>query len=232
MISAIVLAIYSFRKSLTKWEIDKTILRDSLKFGLPLTISALFWYFATGVDRVFLEQLGDNNMLGIYNVGVSIAAYMQILFTSLSSTFEPDVYQSISQRNLKKTLFIILIIVSLVAIFNIIFIACAPLLVKILTAGRYVSSVPFVRILALSNIIMAIYHMIVKLLVGYGYVKGELAVRICGALLAVLTFRYLIGNYGFIGAAWGQVFSFAILSFLGTAYLLYKKSTNRRSLSK
>ena len=118
LFATIIFAAYSFKKSLTKWEFDKIIFKDGLKFGLPLTISALFWYFATGVDRAFLGPLGDNRMLGIYNVAISIAAYMQILFTTLSSTFEPDIYQAMSQKNTKKTMIIILVIVSIVALGN------------------------------------------------------------------------------------------------------------------
>lgn len=221
--ASIIFAYYSFKKSLSRWEFDKDIFKESLKFGFPLTISALFWYFATGVDRVLLEPLGDNNMLGVYNVGISIAAYMQILFTTLSSTFEPDIYQSISENNTKKTLLIILIIVGVVSIGNGLFIICAPFLVNILTAGRYISSVPFVQILALSNILMACYYMIVKLLVGYGYVKAELFIRILGSLISLSTFWYLISKYQYFGAAWGQSCSFGVLSILGIIYLFYKR---------
>lgn len=227
LFTTILFAIYSFRTSLTKWEFDKVILMDSLKFGLPLMISALFWYLATGVDRALLEPLGDNRMLGIYNVAISIAAYMQILFTTLSSTFEPDIYQAMSQKNTKKTMIIILVIVSIVALGNLLFIVCAPFLVKLLTAGRYVSSVPFVQILALSNIVMACYYMIVKLLIGYGYVKAELCVRIIGALLAFITFNILISEFEFYGAAWGQVCSFVILSIIGATYLIYKRRVKK-----
>lgn len=228
LFATIIFAVYSFSKSLTKWEFDKVILKDSLKFGMPLTISALFWYFANGVDRALLEPLGDNRMLGIYSVAISIAAYMQILFTTLSSTFEPDIYQAMSQKNTKRTMMIILVIVSIVAIGNLLFIICAPILVKLLTAGRYVNSVPFVQILALSNIVMACYYMIVKLLIGYGYVKAELGVRILGALFAFVTFKALIYKFEFYGAAWGQVCSFAILSIIGATYLLYKRKVNKQ----
>lgn len=228
LFATIIFAVYSFSKSLTKWEFDKVILKDSLKFGMPLTISALFWYFANGVDRALLEPLGDNRMLGIYSVAISIAAYMQILFTTLSSTFEPDIYQAMSQKNTKRTMMIILVIVSIVAIGNLLFIVCAPILVKLLTAGRYVNSVPFVQILALSNIVMACYYMIVKLLIGYGYVKAELGVRILGALFAFVTFKALIYKFEFYGAAWGQVCSFAILSIIGATYLLYKRKVNNQ----
>ena len=89
---------------------------------------------------------------------------------------------------------IILVIVSVVALGNLLFIVCAPYLVKFLTAGRYVGSVPFVQILALSNIVMACYYMIVKLLIGYGYVKAELGVPEESKSGDILTFTYTTGK--------------------------------------
>ena len=63
-----------------------------------------------------------------------------------------------------------------------------------------------------------------KLLIGYGYVKTELLVRIVGAGLSVLMFYVLIRYYGFMGAAWGQVLSFALLAVIGlVAFFLGKK---------
>ena len=71
---------------------------------------------------------------------------------------------------------------------------------------------------------MTCYYMVVKLLIGYGYTKQELFVRVLGALLSIVMFYYVISNWGFIGAAWGQSLSFLILSFIGVIVLfMYKK---------
>lgn len=223
LISTVLFAMVAFHKSLIKWRIDTTMLKSALKFGMPLTISALLWYCLSGIDRFFLGQIGDIGQLGVYNVAVSIAAYMQIFYTTLSNTFEPDIYQAIAIGNRRRTLAIVMTIIGIVIIFNAFFIAFAPLLIRILTAGRYMSSVPYTRILALSNISMACYYMVVRLIVGMGYVKGELMVRIVGAFMSVLIFWLLIKYYTFNGAAWGQVISFALLSLIGLIYLKIRK---------
>lgn len=228
LISSICFALYSFTHSLTKWELDKTILKSALKFGAPLTVSALFWYCLTGIDRLFLGQTGDIEQLGIYNVGVSIAAYMQIVFTTLNSTFEPDIYQSIAQRQYQKLFAITATIIGTVAICNLVFIIFSPFLIDLLTAGRYVSSTVFVRIISLANIAMACYYIVVYIIIGKGYVKGELFVRITGASLSIFTYWLLIKKFNFYGAAWGQVMSFTMLTIIGLLFLLIKK---RRSSS-
>ena len=221
--ATILFAIYAFSQSLVKWRIDKELLVSALKFGFPLTISALFWYCLTGVDRLFLERLGETEMLGIYNVGLAISGYMQIFYTTLSNTFEPDIYQTIAQKNRKKLALIMGAIIGIVALANMAFVLFAPFLIDVLTAGRYVDATPFARILSIHNITMAIYYMVVRLLIGNGYVKGELLVRIIGAVCSVVAFYILIQHYGFYGAAWGQVLSFAMLAAIGLIYFGVKK---------
>lgn len=223
LIASIPIAIYSLKKSITGFSIDKDILREGVKFSLPLTVSALFWYFLTGVDRLFLEQLGDNKALGLYNIGLSIANYLTIFYTTVSNTFEPDIYQSIAQHNKKKLLIIMFVIVGSVAFFNILFIILAPFVIGLLTANRYVESSSFAQILALHNIAMAVYYMVVKLLVGYGYVKVEMQVRIIGATISALMFYLLIARWGYYGAAWGQVFSFILLAIIGLIAFMIKR---------
>ena len=114
-------------------------------------------------------------------------------------------------------------IIGIVALANMAFVLFAPFLIDVLTAGRYIAAAPFARILAIHNITMAIYYMVVRLLIGNGYVKGELLVRIIGAVCSVVAFYILIQHYGFYGAAWGQVLSFAMLAIIGLLYLGFKR---------
>lgn len=224
LIATIIASTYAIFYSITEFKIDKVIFKKALKFCTPLVISAIFWYFLTGIDRVFLERLNDTHSLGLYSIGLQMAGYLTIFYTTISSTFEPDIYQSIAQKRKKKLIGTIGIIVGFTAIVNIIFIILAPQIIGLLTANRYIESAPFAQILAVHNIIMACYYMVVKLLIGYGFVKQELFVRVSGALLSIVMFYYMIDRYQFIGAAWGQTLSFSILSILGlVVFYIYKK---------
>lgn len=226
LVATLIFAAFAVKQSLVKWRVDKKVLVEALKFGFPLTVSALFWYCLTGVDRLFLEKLGDTETFGIYNVGFAIAAYMQIFHTTISNTFEPDIYQSISENNKKKLYLIIGSTTAIIVVANMVFAILAPFLIDILTAGRYVDSTPYARIFALHNIAMALYYTVVRLIVGYGYVKGELLVRVVGAVCSVGCFYLLIKSHGFYGAAWGQVLSFTMLTVLGIVYLVFKTAKN------
>lgn len=222
-IATFIVAIYSLFNSVTRFKINQEILRQGLRFSFPLAISALLWYFLTGVDRAFLASLDDNMNLGLYSVGLQIASYMTIFYTSLANTFEPDIYQSIAQGRKKRLLVIMTGIIGFVAFFNILFIFCSPFIIDLLTASRYVDAAPFARVLALHNIAMACYYMVIRLLIGYGFVKTELLVRFIGSGLSVMMFWLLIKYFGFMGAAWGQVFSFILSAVIGLIAFLFNK---------
>ena len=215
LIATFIVAAYSLFRSVTCFKINRKVLKRGLKFCYPLTISALLWYFLTGVDRAFLASLNDSVNFGLYSVGLQIAGYLTIFYTSLANTFEPDIYQTIAQGRKRRLLIIIGGIIGVVTFFNLLFVFFAPFIIGLLTANRYVDAAPYAQVLALHNITMACYYMVIRLLIGYGLVKTELLVRIVGAGLSIVMFWFLIKQFGFVGAAWGQVLSFALLAVIG-----------------
>ncbi len=224
LISSLLLALFSFKMSLTKWEFDWLILKEALIFGYPLTISAILWYFISGIDRAILVGLNDSYTFGIYSIAIQMSGYLLIIYTSLSTAFEPDIFQAVAEKRLKKMMLILCTIMGVVIFVNVLFIIFAPFLISFLTAGRYIAATSFAQILSLQNITMSAYYLIVKVHIAHGYVKTELFVRIFGAILTILLFRFLIDKFSFYGAAWGQVFSFLILFVISTlAFLIVHK---------
>lgn len=222
LIISFLFAVYSCVKLLHKKHFDRQIMKTALKFGYPLAFAALFWYFLSGVDKFFLEKLNDSYTFGLYNVGASIALYLQIFYSSVSTTFAPDMYKSIAERNTRKLLKIVSVILATVVISNLLFVAFAPLIIDLLTAGRYTDSCLYARIFAIQNITMALYLLTGSIIEGYGYVKQQLVLRICAAAVALFIYKYMIDSFGFVGAAWGQVLSFLFAFVITAAFLIIK----------
>jgi O-antigen/teichoic acid export membrane protein len=222
---AFLLGIYSIEKMLTRLEFDYAIFKDALKFCWPLVLSSILWYFLSGVDRLMLEKLDDNNTFALYNIGVTISGFLAMFYMAIAQTFEPDIYKAISDKKLKKLLTIIVGIVIINAIPVIVFILFSKPLTSLLTAGRYTDAAPFASIISLKNITTSFYYSVIAVIVGFGFTKEELGLRAIGAIVCVAMFNLLIDRYGFYGAAWGQVFSFLIMSIFGMFFLLYKIKT-------
>jgi len=189
---------------------DWTIFKSMVRFTWPLTIAAMLGFFSMGYDRVFLERVGDVKELGYYVVAAQMAAYLTVFSDAVGTTFRPDLYEGIIHRNWKKVTKIVALIVGLSSFVVIGFIVAAPILVAILTAGKYTYSTKYAQVLALSQITSVLYYAVSQITIALGLTKITLINRILGSVLVVIMFSYCISKWQYMGAAWGQVLSFVV----------------------
>lgn len=230
LIVAAVFSVYCVYKILDRFQLDWIILKDALSFCWPLIIAGCLHYFFSGLDRAFLAGFKDDRNLGLYNIAFRITSYIGLFYSAITMTVEPDFYKAIAQKKYKRLLIIIvgmlLVKTAIVIVFNVI----APYVISVLTAGRYTESVRYARILSLKNITSSIYTFMSLLIIGFGYSKVTLANRIIGTVGVIVMYRILIQLYGFDGAAWGQVFSYVIMTIFSLAFISFKLISRRRYL--
>lgn len=206
-------------KSVFYYEFNKKQFQDIIKFCFPLTVAAMLGFFSNGYDRIFLERLGETQELGYYVVGVQIAGYILVFQNAIGATFQPDLFQSIAQKDFKKMTRISFLLIGSTTVIVFIFIIFSPLIIKILTAGRYMLSLKYTQIIALSTISSAIYYTISQITIALGKSYITLFNKIITSVLSIICFSILINEYQFIGAAWGLVLSF-VISAIGNILLL------------
>jgi len=228
LITYIILFIYLLPKITKKLVLDKKIFLDALKFCWPLILAAASGYFLRGFDRALLVSFNDNVQLGLYNVAISISGYLAIFQTSINNTFQPDIFEAVAKNNKKKLIIIIGGINLLNLIPIIIFIAFAPFIIKILTAGRFTDAYVYARILALNNISMTLAYTMTGIFIAKGYTFLSMTSEVIGAILSIFMFNILINKYNFYGAAWGQVLSYILIFIIGIiVYFIYKNFFNK-----
>lgn len=228
LVTSVILCIYLLPKIIKKLVFDKKIFLDALKFCWPLILAAASGYFLRGFDRALLVNLNDNVQLGLYNVAISISAYLAIFQTSINNTFQPDIFEAVAKNNKKKLITIIGGINLLNLIPIIIFIAFAPFIIKILTAGRFTDAYVYARILALNNISMTLAYTMTGIFIAKGYTFLSMTSEVIGAILSIFMFNILINKYNFYGAAWGQVLSYILIFIIGIiVYFIYKNFFNK-----
>ena len=207
----------------TGTSIDLNIVKHAIKFCWPLALSALLWYFLSGVDKIFLEELDDVNSLALFNIAASLAGKLAIFYTALSQTMEPDMYKAIAVKRYRRLAYIVLGLIILNAIPNVIFIIIAKPILHLFTGGRYTEAYTFARILILTNITRSFYYATISVIVGLGFTKSELLNRLCGAIISLFMYKYLINNFGYNGAAWGQSFSYILMTIIGVIFIYFRK---------
>jgi len=121
LLAAIIFGSYSFKKTFCRLQFDWTVFKDGLKFGWPLTMAAILWFFLGGVDRVMLEKLNNSYTFGFYNVALQITGFLAVFYTAIAQTFEPDIYKAIADNKKGKIVKITGGIISVNAIPNILF---------------------------------------------------------------------------------------------------------------
>ncbi len=218
-----ILALYSLSRTLGKFQIDKHYLKEALRFCWPLVLANLMEYIYAGIDRSFLVKLNNNAELGLYNIAVTIGSYVTVFYTAISQTFQPDLFENVSKKDLNGTIRTIAKIQILNIIPILLFIILAPILIDILTFGRYADSTAYARIIALKGIFAAIYFSLSTVIIAGGQSKITLLNKTIGTIAVYFLISYLITNFGYIGAAWGQALSYIVMIIISFVFIVYKR---------
>ena len=207
---------YLFIKHKDIWSVKTTIadIKPILKFCWPLVLGAALGYFSNGYDKLILEKIGDVTEFGFYCVGTSIAAYLSVFTTSISATFQPDTYEAIIKNDKRKLARVVAIRWGLTLVVVLCFVAFCPLVIKILTAGKYMESVPYARIFALVSLTNSIYYIINDYSIARGKPHFYLITTILGSIAIVLLMPLCVEKFSFMGGAIMNVLSFVVLSII------------------
>ena len=213
---------YCFRKykSYIFQKVDFNIISQSLKFCWPIALAGCLDFFSNGLGSVLIERLNDNLEYGYYSVGNQFATYLNLVTAALFTTFNPDIYECTSTRNMSKLYKLFLIIVSIETVIVILFVILAPYIIDILTAGRYIVSVKYAQILAISQIFIIAFYYMNDVTIAFGYPKVILVTKFIVGIVSIFVLHHLIDTFQYIGAAWGQSVIFILNLVVNTCILL------------
>lgn len=220
--------VYILLKHKDIWQIKTNIkeIYPVLKFCWPLALGAALGYFSNGYDKAVLESLGDVTEFGYYCVGLSIAGYLSVFTASISSTFQPDTYEAIINDDKKRILRVVAIRFILTLFVVIVFILFCPLVVRILTAGKYMDSVPYARIAAFVALSSSLYYIINDYSIARGKPQLYLITTIIGSMMIFILMPIFVRAYSFRGGAIMNVLSYIVLFVINLVLLQFNKRRN------
>lgn len=217
---------YILVKNKDVWKVKNTFseVKPILLFCCPLVVGASLGYFSNGYDKAVLATLGNNTEFGYYCVGGSIAGYLSLFTSSLSATFQPDIYEAIIKDNKPKIFKVAALQWGMILGVVILFIAFCPLIIKILTAGRYLQSTGYARLLACVCLANSIYYIINDYTIARGVPRFNLYTTIIGSGLIILCMPIFVDWLGYYGGALANIASFVALSIINLLFLLAHKA--------
>jgi O-antigen/teichoic acid export membrane protein len=224
LLSSVCIGIFAIKKLRSKFRLDKSILKEAVSFGWPVSCTYIIQYFLVGIDLALLEPRHDVSNMGLYAIAISIAGYLSIFYTALAQTFEPDIYKAVAQYNYKKIFYIEFLIVSILLVIILIFVLFAKPVIALLTANRYTNAYHFARILSIGVVSTYLMAAIEGIINAFGFTKVCLINKIIGSTMAIGIYYYLINSYGFYGGAWGRVVAPLLVFIIGCISLVLLKN--------
>jgi len=187
----------------------------------PFVLAAYAYVPVTNIDRIFLERLNNLSELGLYNIGITIAGYAQLANVALALAFEPDIFQSVAQKNYKKLfkIFTIMFIPYSLAILT--FMLFSETIISLLTAGRYIDAKVYTNIALIAVFFMGVFSFISKIFVALEKTKLNLVTNVIGGLSSIVIMYFAVTKYGYIGAAYGKILISLIMAI--AAMILLRK---------
>ena len=121
----------------------------------------------------------------------------------------------------KKLYKLFFILVSVEIFVVLLFVVFAPFIVDILTAGRYIMSVKYAQILAISQIFTIIFYYINDVTIAFGYPKVVLYTKMLVGIISIFLLNFLVSHFQYLGAAWGQSTIFILNSLVNISIILF-----------
>lgn len=204
----------------------------SLSYGIPIIIHLLISTIHSSIDRIMLKGFIDNSILGIYSVGITISAILQVLVYSFNQIYQPYFYKllntEISEQNYKINL-LYKIWMLVIAISTIIFILLNNIFIDFIV-GQSFSQVKLVLpYLIFSVYCGSFYYLFSPAIFYYKKTKFLPIITTCSAIINIILNYLLIPSMGMVGAAISTIISHIVLS-IATFY--YSKNIHKFTLEK
>lgn len=211
IILGVLLGVLFFSKGRTGY--NKKYWSFCLPLCLPLVFHGLSHLILGQADRVMLQKMSTDSMVGIYGFTATFANIMNIIYNAFNTTWVPFYYDDMKSGDIgniksrtKNYIFVFTII-------SIGFVLLAPEVVKIFASREFWDGIILVPILVLGNFMMFLYSFPVNFEF-YHRKTTLIAFGTGGAAIANCLLNYLlIPDFGMLGAAVATLLSYTILWF-------------------
>lgn len=202
---------------------DRNMLRELLRFSLPIWISHTCYTLSLSLDVILLERLGNEIQLGAYSLSKTLATMFLIVPAGISTLLMPKIAAS-PEKSHRQSLIRMLIITLLIdGIALLVYLPFARPLTQRIFGEDYLVSLIVSLLLSLYMVAYGVHGLVTAVFVGSGRPHVESASRVVDLIITALGCLILVPLYGSLGAAIGLLSGkFAALLMYGL--LLYTNS--------
>lgn len=208
LILTFICRVFTVRKRAT---FNGTLLKQMLKYSMPLMIDGTLWWLIQSSNKLFVELFLGENMLGLYTVAIKIPALMYIIVTIFSQAWGISTVKETESENSSEfyrnvfalytflTFFVCILIVTVIKPFMTIYVA-----------EEYFVSWRYVPLLLIGNAFLAVSDFFGAF---YNALKMPVKNLIVSAVAATISLVVSLCAMRYIGM-WAAVFSTLLAYFV------------------
>ena len=204
---------FLFRKSyLNNFKIEKNIIKDVIKYSLPIIPYTLSGMIISMNDRFLVNKILGTSEVGLYTLGLQIGSIINIIFISLNNAFIPWLYKKLSLNITTNSLLGIFYIFIILMIFtSIIFWIFASQMIHLFIGQKFLSISKYLFLFIITNLFNSIYLIFANYFIYKGQTKTLATNTIITTLINLPLCYYLIKYFNIGGAVYATMITSFIL---------------------
>ena len=207
------------------FSISKKLIKEGLKFSVPLIPGSIAYLVMSISDRIIMERYISLSLIGIYSIAYTLAFSLNMLIQSGYRAFEPEIFKKFGQESFssfieslhKIFMFVIFTLAIALSLFS-------KEILQILTNGDFIKGYTLVPIIITGVLLSAENAILGSLAVAEKKTKLIMYSTVLGAAFSFLVNIMLMHYIGYYSAALATIVSFLtmnIIIFVGLEYKLY-----------
>ncbi|MBQ6935294.1 MAG: oligosaccharide flippase family protein [Clostridia bacterium] len=185
----------------------------ALKFNIPLIPHYLSTIVLAQSDRVMIERIVGESAVAIYSVAYTFSLVMNIVLSSINSSYVPWTYQNLKQGNVKVINKTTSLLILGFAIFSVLPILIAPEFMKIIAPPEYSAGVWVIPPVSASVFFMFLYHMFANIEFYFEKNKLIMVASVVTALINIILNALFIPVFGYVAAAYTTLVCYVFFAF-------------------
>lgn len=206
---------------------NKYYWKYALKFNIPLIPHYLSTMILNHSDRLMIVAICDSASAAMYSVAYSVAMLITIVQNAINSAIVPWLYKRIRTEKYEGVSKAMTMVVTIVALLNLMLLMIAPEAVKILSTKEYYNAVAVIPPITYGVFLTALYGLFVNIEFYFNFNKFAAVASFVAAALNVVLNYIFINLYGYVAAAYTTFACYlvlAVMHYIGLRIVCIKNS--------
>ncbi|MCE3294328.1 MAG: hypothetical protein K0R65_42 [Crocinitomicaceae bacterium] len=218
-----VISLVLLRRQLSFKYIDTRIIREGVRFSVPLVMYVLINMIFDITDRFVIEKYYDLSSLANYNIAFQYASISILVSISLFKSYETELFNLLAAKKVKE-------VVKKMKALNLInfgicsiMMLCADFLITFLTNDSYAGAEIIAKLLLLAFFLRSVYLNCNTILSAHNKNNLLMVLSFFGLLFSLTVFYFIGSSLGVESIIWVKIIVYGMLVIGTTVSMILKK---------